>query len=105
DVAIGYIANDRLYTELNRFFKGDITDEVLLRCLSALDLGKQYVAITQKACDKISIIRENEIPGLELKILQQKSVERRVESNTLAKEIEREYRRIGKYFDEILRGE
>ena len=105
DVSIGYIANDRLYTELNRFFKGDITDEVLLRCLSALDLGKQYVAITQKACDKISIIRENEIPGLELKILQQKSVERRVESNTLAKEIEREYRRIGKYFDEILRGE
>lgn len=105
DVVVGYIANDRLYTELNRFFKGDITDEVLLRCLSALDLGKQYVAITQRACDKISIIKEYEIPALELKILLEKSAERRAEGNALAKGIEREYRRVGKYFDEILRGE
>ena len=46
---VGYIANDRMYTELARFFNGTITDMALLKCLSVLDLGKQYVAITQKA--------------------------------------------------------
>ena len=46
DMVIGYIANDRLYTELTRFFNGDITDVALMNCLVALDLGKQYVAKT-----------------------------------------------------------
>ena len=52
DVIVGYIVNDRMYTELARFFNGTITDVALLKCLSVLNLGKQYVAITQKACDK-----------------------------------------------------
>lgn len=105
DVVVGYIADDRLYTELNRFFNGDITDEVLMRCLSALELGKQYVALTEKACKNVKILKENEIPNLELALLMEKSKIRRLEGNSLAKEIEKKYRRIGKYFDEILRGE
>lgn len=105
DVVVGYIADDRLYTELNRFFNGDITDEVLMRCLSALELGKQYVALTEKACKNIVILKEDEIPNLELSILLEKSKIRRIEGNSLAKEIEIKYRRSGKYFDEILRGE
>ena len=105
DVVAGYIADDRLYTELSRFFKGDITDEVLMRCLSALDLGKQYVALTEKACKNITILTENKISNLELSILLEKSKIRRLEGNSLSKGIEIKYRRIGKYFDEILRGE
>ena len=105
DMVVGYIANDRLYTELNRFFNGDITDEALLRCLSALDLGKQYVALTDKGCKAVSVLQENPIHPFELSVLQGKSIERRKEGNALAKDIERQYRRIGKYFDEILRGE
>ena len=105
DMVVGYIANDRLYTELNRFFNGDITDEALMRCLSALDLGKQYVALTDKGCKAVSILQEDPIHPFELAVLQEKSVERRKEGNALAKDIERQYRRIGKYFDEILRGE
>lgn len=105
DLVVGHIANDRLYTELNKFFKGDITDEVLLHCLSALDLGKQYVAITQKACKNINIIKEDVISNLELKILQEKAYECRKKGNVLAKKIEKQYRREGKYFDEILVGE
>ena len=105
DVVVGYVADDRLYTELNRFFNGDITDEVLMRCLSALELGKQYVALTEKACKNVMILKEDEIPNLELSILLEKSKIRRIEGNSLAKEIEIKYRRSGKYFDEILRGE
>ncbi len=105
DMAVGYIANDRLYTELNRFFNGDITDEALMRCLSALDLGKQYVALTDKGCKAVTVLQDDPISPFELSVLQEKSIERRKEGNALAKEIERQYRRVGKYFDEILRGE
>jgi len=104
DVIVGYIANDRMYTELARFFNGTITDVALLKCLSVLDLGKQYVAITQKACDRIKILEERELHLLERLALQDKSVERRSEGIILANEIVKRYRREGQFFDELLGG-
>lgn len=105
DVIIGYIANDRLYTELSRFFNRTLTDVALINCLSALDLGKQYVAISEKACKQIKILKEEPLSGLELSLLKDMSAERRKEGIALAEEIEVKYRREGKFFDEILKGE
>ena len=104
DVIVGYIANDRMYTELARFFNGTITDTALLKCLSVLDLGKQYVAITQKACDQIKILEERDLHLLERLALQDKSVARRAEGIALANEVVKQYRREGQFFDEILGG-
>ena len=94
DIIIGYIANDRMYTELSRFFNKTLTDVALINCLSALDLGKQYVAIS-----------EEPLSSLELSLLKDMSAERRKEGIALAEEIEVKYRREGKFFDEILKGE
>ena len=105
DVIIGYIANDRMYTELSRFFNKTLTDVALINCLSALDLGKQYVAITEKACKQIKILKEEPLSGLELSLLKDMSAERRKEGIALAEKIEIKYRREGKFFDEILKGE
>lgn len=105
DVIIGYIANDRMYTELFRFFNKTLTDVALIHCLSALDLGKQYVAISEKACKQIKILKEEPLSPLELALLKDMSAERRKEGVALAEEIEVKYRREGKFFDEILRGE
>ena len=105
DVIIGYIANDRMYTELSRFFNRTLTDVALINCLSALDLGKQYVAISEKACKQIKILKEEPLSQLELSLLKDMSAERRKEGITLAEEIEVKYRREGKFFDEILKGE
>ena len=105
DVIVGYIANDRMYTELSRFFNRTLTDVALINCLSALDLGKQYVAISEKACKQIKIVGEQPISYLELAMLKDMSVTRRKEGVALAEEIEVKYRREGKFFDEILRGE
>ncbi len=105
DVIIGYIANDRMYTELFRFFNKTLTDVALIHCLSALDLGKQYVAISEKACRQIKILKEETLSPLELALLKDMSAERRKEGVALAEEIEVKYRREGKFFDEILRGE
>ena len=105
DVIIGYIANDRMYTELFRFFNKTLTDVALIHCLSALDLGKQYVAISEKTCRQIRILKEEPLSPLELALLKDMSAERRKEGVALAEEIEVKYRREGKFFDEILRGE
>ena len=105
DVIIGYIANDRMYTELSRFFNRTLTDVALINCLSALDLGKQYVAVSEKACKQIKVLKEYPLSQLELALLKDMSAERRKEGIALAEEIEIKYRREGKYFDEILRGE
>ena len=105
DLIIGYIANDRMYTELSRFFNRTLTDVALINCLSALDLGKQYVAISEKACKQIKVLKEYPLSQLELALLKDMSAERRKEGIALAEEIEIKYHREGKYFDEILRGE
>ena len=105
DVIVGYIANDRMYTELSRFFNKTLTDVALINCLSALDLGKQYVAISEKACKQIKILKEESLSQLELSLLKDMSAERRREGIALAEEIEVKYRREGRFFDEILKGE
>lgn len=105
DIIIGYIANDRMYTEISRFFNKTLTDVVLINCLSALDLGKQYVAISEKACKQIKILKEEPLSSLELSLLKDMSAQRRKEGIALAEEIEVKYRREGKFFDEILKGE
>jgi len=104
DVVTGYIANDRMYTELTRFFRGDITDVALMKCLAALDLGKQYVAISEKACRQIKVLGERALTGFELAVLQDMSTERRKKGVSLADEIVKQYRREGRYFDEIIGG-
>lgn len=104
DVIVGYIANDRMYQVLTDFFERRITDTALIGSLSALKLGKQYVAITQKACNHIKVINERTLDKLDLMLLRERSVVRRKEGIALAERIVTEHRRDGRYFDEILRG-
>lgn len=102
DLFKGYIANDRMFVVLDRFFDGEITDTALVESLSALKLGTQYVAITQKACDAISIIHERKLSPDEKKALVMKSEENRKQGVSIANDICRKYRREGKYFDELI---
>lgn len=104
DVIIGYIADDRMYQVLTDFFEKRITDAALIGSLSALKLGRQYVAVTQKACNQIKIVKERPLQKLDLMILKDRSVVRRREGIALADRIVMEHRRDGRYFDEILRG-
>lgn len=104
DIITGYIANDRMYRVMTDFFEKRITDQALIGSLSALKLGKQYVAISQKACDRIRIVKERKLMLLELLALQEKSEVRRREGIALADRIVMEHRRDGLFFDEILQG-
>ena len=103
DMVIGYIANDRMFVVLDRFFNGEITDLALINSLSALKLGKQYVALTEKACSKIKILDEQYISDEDRKSLKTESEANRTKGIALADEICRKYRREGRFFDEILK--
>ncbi|MCM1143824.1 MAG: DUF3990 domain-containing protein [Blautia sp.] len=105
DMIVGYIANDRMFVVLDRFFNGEITDAALINSLSALKLGKQYVALTEKACKKIEILDEQRLTRSERDKLKQESETNRSKGIALADEICREYRREGRFFDEILKAE
>jgi len=104
DLVIGDIANDRMFVVLDRFFSGEITDTALISSLSALNLGKQYVALSEKACSKIEIIREDSFTEEERRLLRIESEAYRAEGIRRAEEIYRRHRRDGRFFDEIIDG-
>ncbi|MCM1192933.1 MAG: DUF3990 domain-containing protein [Butyrivibrio sp.] len=103
DIIAGHIADDRMFVVLDRFFSGEITDTALINSLSALKLGKQYVALTEKACGKIKIIEEQSLSADDRENLKEESAANRSRGIALADEICRKYRREGRFFDEIIR--
>lgn len=102
DLIIGNIADDRMFYVLDNFFEGNITDKGLVECLSTLQLGKQYVAVSQKACQNVKILKEYALSDLELLALKDISEQKRQTGIERANEICKQYRRNGKFFDELL---
>ncbi len=102
DLIIGSIADDRMFYVIDNFFIGNITDVALVNCLSALNLGKQYVAVSQKACDAINIESEITLSHLERLAIRSVAAGNRENGISLANDICKKNRRDGKFFDEIL---
>ena len=102
DVITGKIANDRMFVVLDRFFEGLLTDTALIECLSALNIGDQYVAKTPFACSRIQIVEDRPLSSEDRKSHAELSQSNRQLGVSLAGQIDREHRRDGRYFDEIL---
>ena len=102
DLVIGSIANDRMFYVIDNFFIGNVTDAALVRSLSVLQLGKQYVAVTQKCCDAVRVEAEVEISHLERLFMKEVAEANRAKGVSLANDICKNYRREGLFFDEIL---
>ena len=102
DLIIGNIANDRMFFVIDNFFIGNATDTALVNSLSALQLGKQYVAVSQKGCDAVRVESEISLSYLERLFIKNTAEENRAKGISLANDICRNYRREGLFFDEIL---
>lgn len=102
DLVIGSIADDRMFFVIDNFFVGNVTDKALVNSLSALQLGKQYVAVSQKGCNSVRIEAEVELSYLERLFMREVAEENRAKGISLANDICKNYRREGMYFDEIL---
>lgn len=102
DLIVGKIANDRMFFVIDNFFVGNVTDAALINSLSALQLGKQYVAVSQKGCDAVRIESEVNLSYLERLFMKEVAEENRAKGISLANDICKNYRREGLFFDEIL---
>lgn len=105
DVIVGSIANDRMFVVFDRFVAGQLTDTALVSCLSALNIGDQYVAKTEKACSRVRIVDDRLIGEAERAEYAKMSFENRKLGVSIADRIARQHRRDGRYFDEIIGGE
>ena len=102
DVIIGAIADDAMNETMNRFIAGIITDKAFLESIRALDYGVQYVAKTLTACGCITIVQEKLLRKGELAAAVRLANERRAAGGRIAEEMQRKYRREGRYFDELM---
>ena len=102
DIVIGSIADDRMFYVIDNFFLGNITDAALVSSLSALRLGKQYVAVSEKGCEAVRIEKEIEISWLERQFIRDAAEKMRIKGVSAANEICRNHRRDGLFFDELL---
>lgn len=103
DYIIAPIADNRMFRIMDRFIDGEITDEQCKHCLAATNLGKQYVLLTEKATSKVDILERCYISKAEREnYLTQKQAEIN-DSDNKVKFALIEYKREGKYIEEILK--
>lgn len=102
DLVIGSIADDRMFYVIDNFFVGNITDQALVNSLSALQPGRQYVAVSQKGCDAVRVEKEVFLSYLEGQFVMEIAEKNREKGISLASDICKKYRREGLFFDEIL---
>ena len=102
DYIIAPIADNRMFQIINSFIAGEITDAQCEHCLSAINLGMQYVFLTEKAVKKVQPVERVYIAQNERKYYADvRSSESRLGEDKV-KLARIKYRGQGKYIDEIL---
>ena len=103
DVIIAPIADNKMYRVMQQFAIGQITDVQAVHVLSASRLGKQYVFKTEKAVSSLKEIERMYISAPEKEASKAGSAERAHEIQTKLDLAKREYRREGRYIDEVFK--
>ncbi|MCQ2743098.1 MAG: DUF3990 domain-containing protein [Bacilli bacterium] len=101
DVIIAPIADNSMYETLNEFADKEITDEQCRHSIRANYLGKQYVFLTDKALAAIGNMNEMYLPENEKEIYKKQRIEQFEASKNKTELAKLNYRRKGKYIDEI----
>lgn len=102
DLVIAPIADNRMYEIIDSFIEGEITDEQCRHCLSATDLGNQFVLRTDAALGQTTILEKCFLaPAEKAHYLSQREEASRT-GLAKAKVARRQYRGQGRYIDEVL---
>ncbi len=102
DYIIAPIADNRMFEIIDSFIEGEITDIQCQHCLSATNLGKQYVFITENSIKNLEILRHCYLSASEKDFYLTSKRESSKISNDKVKVARRTYRNQGKYIEEIL---
>lgn len=102
DYVVAPIADNRMFQIIDSFIEGEITDVQCRHCLSATNLGNQYVFLTQCAADRIQILRKCYLASVEKEAYISIRSEDAEVSNDKVKIARKQYRGQGKYIEDIL---
>lgn len=102
DYIVAPIADNRMFEIIDNFIDGEITDIQCQHCLSATNLGMQYVFVTQKAVSNIVVLEKCYLTDLEKEAYltsRQQSFMMNMDKVKLAR---KQYRNQGMYIEDIL---
>ncbi|MBO4541167.1 MAG: DUF3990 domain-containing protein [Bacilli bacterium] len=96
------IADNSMYDTLESFARGEITDEACLHALSANNLGFQYVLKSERACSRLRFVDRFFLCEKEKADYRKIKKEQGEEGRDKMRLSLVDYRRKGKYYDELL---
>lgn len=103
DYIVAPIADNRVFEIIDSFIDGEITDVQCQHCLSATNLGNQYVFVTDKSLKQLKVLRHCYLaPEEKDYYLISKKEESRI-GNDKVKIARKQYRGQGEYIEEILK--
>ncbi|MBQ8292356.1 MAG: DUF3990 domain-containing protein [Bacilli bacterium] len=103
DYIIAPIADNKMFRIIDSFIRGEITDEQCKHCLSATNLGYQYVLLTDNAIGKLRTLECCYMPVDERKNYRRIKTEDNKISEDKVRLARIKYRGKGQYIDEILK--
>lgn len=102
DYIIAPIADNKMFETINEFIEGNLTDIQCKHCLAAINLGMQYVFLTEKAASRLKIVERCYVCDKEREYYKKIKEDYRKLGNDKVKLAKAQYRGIGKYIDEVL---
>lgn len=102
DYIIAPIADNKMFVTINEFIEGNLTDEQCKHCLAAINLGMQYVFLTEKAASRLKIVERCYVCDKEREHYKKLKEDYRKLGNDKVKLAKAQYRGVGKYIDEVL---
>ena len=102
DIIIAPIADNNMYQIIDSFVNGEITVLQCVNGLSASDLGKQYVFLSNKALKSLKMKEKCYLCNNERKYYEKIRNENNTNGREKAKYVMRKYAGKGKYIEELL---
>lgn len=103
DYIVAPIADNRMFEIIDQFIDGEITDVQCQHCLSATNLGNQYVFVSQKALDQIEILERCYLADAEKESYLNSRQESYEVNQDKIKIVRKQYRGQGNYIEDILK--
>lgn len=103
DYIIAPIADNRMFEIIDSFIDGEITDVQCQHCLSATNLGNQYVFKTQRAVEQLFFMRHCYLCEKEKKYYLSSKQEESKIGNDKVKIARKQFRGQGEYIEDILK--
>ena len=102
DIIIAPIADNNMYQIIDSFVNGEITNLQCINSLSASDLGKQYVFLTNKALKNLKILERCYLCNEERRYYENIKFENNTNGRQKVKYVMRKFAGKGKYIEELL---